>query len=256
MNNVIYAIYMFIMGTIMGSFFNVVGNRLSVNKSIVKPRSHCETCGHALEWFELIPIVSFLIQGGKCRKCHTKLSWWYPLIEIITGLFYMGSYLYYGFSYDLLMALVISSVLIITCISDFNCLIILDEVLVVGSIMVLIISFLQGGFNNLILSLLSGLLLFFFMLLVKFIGDKAFKRESLGGGDIKLSFFIGAVLGYKLAFINLVLASFLALPVAFFYLIKLKDREVPFGPFLIVSTFIIYIFSPEILELIDLLIYL
>ena len=92
--------------------------------------------------------------------------------------------------------------------------------------------------------------------ILKIIGDKAFKRESLGGGDIKLSFFIGAVLGYKLAFINLVLASFLALPVAFFYLIKLKDREVPFGPFLIISTFIIYIFSSEILELIDLLIYL
>ena len=256
MNNIIYSIYMFVVGTIMGSFFNVVGNRLSVNKSVVKPRSHCETCGHTLEWFELIPIISFLVQRGKCRKCQAKLSWLYPLIEIITGLFYLGCYLYYGFSYNLLMALVISSVLIITCISDFNYLIILDEVLVVGSILVLIISFLQGGFNNLVISLLSGLLLFFFMLLVKIVGDKAFKRESLGGGDIKLSFFIGAVLGYKLAFINLILASFLALPVAFFYLIKLKDREVPFGPFLIIATFIIYIFSPEILEFIDLLIYL
>lgn len=256
MSNVIYAIYMFIMGTVMGSFFNVVGHRLSNNKSIVKPRSHCEACNHELEWYELIPIVSFLIQGGKCLKCKVKLSWWYPLIEIITGLFYMGCYLRYGFTLDLLMALVISSVLIITCISDFNYLIILDEVLVVGSILVLIISFLQGGFNSFVISLLSGMLLFCFMLLVKIIGDKAFKRESLGGGDIKLSFFIGAVLGYKLAFINLVLASFLALPVAFFYLIKLKDREVPFGPFLIISTFIIYIFSSEILELIDLLIYL
>ena len=94
------------------------------------------------------------------------------------------------------------------------------------------------------------------MLMVKIVGDKAFKRESLGGGDIKLSLFIGLVLGYKLSFINLVLASFLALPVAFYYLIKLKDREVPFGPFLIISTFIIYIFSTQILDFIDLLIYL
>lgn len=256
MNNVIYAIYMFAIGTIMGSFFNVVGHRLSNNESIIKPRSHCESCGHNLCWYELIPIISFIIQGGKCRKCHAKLSWWYPLIEIITGLFFMVSYIHYGFTYDLLMALIISSVLIITCISDFNYLIILDEVLLVGIIGVLTVSFFQSGFNGLIISLLSGFLLFFFMLMVKIIGDKAFKRESLGGGDIKLSFFIGAVLGYKLAFINLVLASFLALPVAFYYLLKLKDREVPFGPFLIISTFAIYIFSPEILEFIDLLIYL
>ena len=168
----------------------------------------------------------------------------------------MGCYLYYGFTYDLLLALIISSVLIITCISDFNYLVILDEVLVVSSLAALVVIFLKEGFNGLIISLLSGLLMFFFMLMVKIVGDKAFKRESLGGGDIKLSLFIGLVLGYKLSFINLVLASFLALPVAFYYLVKLKDREVPFGPFLIISTFIIYIFSTQILDFIDLLIYL
>ncbi len=254
--NIIYIIYMFVIGTIMGSFFNVIGHRLSKNESAIKPRSHCEFCGHILAWYELIPIISFLIQGGKCRKCRAKLSWWYPLIEIITGLFFVGCYLYYGFTYDLLLALIISSVLIITCISDFNYLVILDEVLVVSSLAALVVIFLKEGFNGLIISLLSGLLMFFFMLMVKIVGDKAFKRESLGGGDIKLSLFIGLVLGYKLSFINLVLASFLALPIAFYYLVKLKDREVPFGPFLIISTFIIYIFSTQILEFIDLLIYL
>lgn len=254
--NIIYIIYMFVIGTIMGSFFNVIGHRLSKNESAIKPRSHCEFCGHILAWYELIPIISFLIQGGKCRKCRAKLSWWYPLIEIITGLFFVGCYLYYGFTYDLLLALIISSVLIITCISDFNYLVILDEVLVVSSLAALVVIFLKEGFNGLIISLLSGLLMFFFMLMVKIVGDKAFKRESLGGGDIKLSLFIGLVLGYKLSFINLVLASFLALPVAFYYLVKLKDREVPFGPFLIISTFIIYIFSAQILDFIDLLIYL
>ena len=254
--NIIYIIYMFVIGTIMGSFFNVIGHRLSKNESAIKPRSHCEFCGHTLAWYELIPIVSFLIQGGKCRKCRAKLSWWYPLIEIITGLFFVDCYLYYGFTYDLLLALIISSVLIITCISDFNYLVILDEVLVVSSLAALVVIFLKDGVNGLIISLLSGLLMFFFMLMVKIVGDKAFKRESLGGGDIKLSLFIGLVLGYKLSFINLVLASFLALPVAFYYLVKLKDREVPFGPFLIISTFIIYIFSTQILEFIDLLIYL
>mgnify|MGYP004574502159 FL=1 len=252
--DIIIAIYIFIIGTIMGSFFNVVAHRLSNNESIIKPGSHCENCNHLLKWYELIPIISFLIQGGRCRQCHTKLSWWYPLIEIITGLFYLFSYLYFGLSYDFFISLVISSVLVITCITDFNYLIILDEPLIVGSILIIIIKFLQGGIIDTLIAILSGLLLFFFMLLVKILGDKAFKRESLGGGDIKLSFFIGLSLGYKLAFVNLVLASLLTLPIAFYYLIKYRDREVPFGPFLIISNFIIFVFASPILEFIDYLI--
>lgn len=254
--NTLLAIYIFIIGTIMGSFFNVVGNRLSNNQSLIKPGSHCENCSHALKWYELIPLLSFLIQGGKCRKCHTKLSWWYPLIELLTGLLYLFSFLYFGLSYDFLIAIVIASVLVITCISDFNYLIILDEPVAIGSILVLIITFLKSGFTNTLVSFLSGLLLFFFMLGVKIVGDKAFKRESLGGGDIKLSFFIGVSLGYKLAFVNLVLASLLTLPIAFYYLIKYKDREVPFGPFLIISNFIIFVLANPILEFIDYLIIL
>lgn len=252
--NIIIAIYIFIIGTIMGSFFNVVAHRLSNNESIIKPGSHCESCQHLLKWYELIPIISFLIQGGRCRQCHTKLSWWYPLIEIITGLFYLFSYLYFGLSPDFFISLVISSVLVITCITDFNYLIILDEPLVIGSILIIIITLITSGLVDTLIAILSGLLLFFFMLLVKILGDKAFKRESLGGGDIKLSFFIGLSLGYKLAFVNLVLASFLTLPIAFYYLVKYKDREVPFGPFLIISNFIIFVFASPILEFIDYLI--
>ena len=252
--NVIIAIYIFIIGTIMGSFFNVVAHRLSNNESIIKPGSHCESCQHLLKWYELIPIISFLIQGGRCRQCHTKLSWWYPLIEIITGLFYLFSYLYFGLSPDFFISLVISSVLVITCITDFNYLIILDEPLVIGSILIIIITLITSGLVDTLIAILSGLLLFFFMLLVKILVDKAFKRESLGGGDIKLSFFIGLSLGYKLAFVNLVLASFLTLPIAFYYLVKYKDREVPFGPFLIISNFIIFVLASPILEFIDYLI--
>ena len=252
--NVNIAIYIFIIGTIMGSFFNVVAHRLSNNESIIKPGSHCESCQHLLKWYELIPIISFLIQGGRCRQCHTKLSWWYPLIEIITGLFYLFSYLYFGLSPDFFISLVISSVLVITCITDFNYLIILDEPLVIGSILIIIITLITSGLVDTLIAILSGLLLFFFMLLVKILGDKAFKRESLGGGDIKLSFFIGLSLGYKLAFVNLVLASLLTLPIAFYYLVKYKDREVPFGPFLIISNFIIFVLASPILEFIDYLI--
>lgn len=250
---VIYAVYIFIVGTIMGSFFNVVAHRLSNNKSIVRPRSHCEVCNHELAWYELIPLLSFIFQGGKCRKCHTKISWWYPAVELITGLFYLFSFLYFGFTYDFLICLVIASLVVIISISDFNYLIILDEPLIVGSLLVLFLNYLKNGFVGFGTSLLSGILLFLFFLFIKLIGDAVFKRESLGGGDIKLCFFIGAVLGYRLSFISIVIGSFLALPVALFYLIKEKEREIPFGPFLIIATWIVFLFSSYITEFIELL---
>ena len=251
--NVIIAIYIFIIGTIMGSFFNVVAHRLSNNESIIKPGSHCESCQHLLKWYELIPIISFLIQGGRCRQCHTKLSWWYPLIEIITGIFYLFSYLYFGLSPDFFISLVISSVLVITCITDFNYLIILDEPLVIGSILIIIITLITSGLVDTLIAILSGLLLFFFMLLVKILGDKAFKRESLGGGDIKLAFFIGCTLGLRLAFVSLIIASFLALPYASYYVVKKQEREIPFGPFLITGVLITFMLSNQIRFVLDLI---
>jgi len=237
----------------MGSFFHVVAHRLSNNLSIISPGSHCEGCNHYLKWYELIPILSYVIQRGKCRVCHMKLSIWYPFVEFITGSLYLFSFLYFGLSYEFLISIVICSLLVIICISDFNYLIILDEPLIIGSVLVLFIHYLKGGFSLFISNLLGGVLLFLFMLFIKILGDFVFKRESLGGGDIKLSFFIGVVLGYKLALPNLVLACFLTLPFATYYLIKTREKEIPFGPFLIISTFIIYIFSDPILSFIEIL---
>ena len=79
MENTLISIYLFIIGTIFGSFYTVVGSRRPVNESIIKPGSHCTTCNHFLKWYELIPIISWVIQGGKCRKCKTKLSLIYPI---------------------------------------------------------------------------------------------------------------------------------------------------------------------------------
>ena len=84
---VYYIIIFFIIGLIMGSFFGVVGTRLSEGKSIIRPGSHCTYCNHELKWYELIPVFSYLIQGGKCRNCKKKLSVFYPIIELITGIF-------------------------------------------------------------------------------------------------------------------------------------------------------------------------
>ena len=90
-------VYLFIVGLFFGSFFNCIANRLSKNESIIRPASHCENCKHELAWYELIPVFSYLFLKGKCKKCHTKLSIWYPLTEIATGLLFALSYLKFGF---------------------------------------------------------------------------------------------------------------------------------------------------------------
>lgn len=91
------------------------------------------------------------------------------------------------------------------------------------------------------------------MYLVKLFGDKAFKRESLGGGDIKLAFFIGCTLGLRLAFVSLIIASFLALPYASYYVVNKQEREIPFGPFLITGVLITFMLSNQIRFVLDLI---
>ncbi len=85
----IIIVYMFIIGAVLGSFYMVVGDRLSNNESIVVPRSHCSKCNHILSWYELIPIVSYIIQRGKCKNCHTKLSISYMLLCLHYLIVYM-----------------------------------------------------------------------------------------------------------------------------------------------------------------------
>ena len=216
-------VLLFVLGLVMGSFFMVVGSRLPKEESIVRPRSHCDSCGHILKWYELIPVLSYVLQAGKCSKCHTKLSVMYPLIELINGFLFSLSYALYGFSYEMIAFLVISSILILIFVSDFQYMIILDEPLIIGSLIILLLKLYYFGFATFTRSIYSGLIMFVFMLLVKICGDKAFKRESLGGGDVKLVTFFGFVFGVRLSFVSVVLGSFLAFPYAIFCSEPIKE---------------------------------
>lgn len=249
----IIIVYMFIIGAVLGSFYMVVGDRLPNNESIVTPRSHCSKCNHTLSWYELIPIVSYIIQRGKCKNCHTKLSISYMLIEILSGTLFALSYYLYGFNYEFFMSIIISSLLIIIYVSDFKYLIINDEPLIIAITLSIITNFIFLGTIKGLYLIISGLVMFIFMYLVKLFGDKAFKRESLGGGDIKLAFFIGCTLGLRLAFVSLIIASFLALPYASYYVVKKQEREIPFGPFLITGVLITFMLSNQIRFVLELI---
>jgi prepilin signal peptidase PulO-like enzyme (type II secretory pathway) len=246
-------ISLFIIGSLFGSFYCCIANRLSKNESIVTPGSHCENCNHRLTWYELIPIFSFIIQGGKCRKCKIKLSYEYLIVEIVTGLLFMLSFAIYQFSYSTLTMIVLSSLLIITYISDFKYMVILDEVLIPGIILLIVILFFQYNANFVLQSLLRGLVIFGLLLVIKLIGDKVYKQESLGWGDVKLSFIAGLLLGFKLGLVYLFVGALIALPYGLILRLIQNDILMPFGPFLITSLYLVFIFSPYINRLLSIL---
>ncbi len=244
---------LFIMGTIFASFYTVVGMRLPNGKSIISPRSHCESCNRILKWYELIPIISFFITSGRCRACNAKISLIYPLIELLGGILFVLSYLIFGFTYNTLIMLIISSLLIIIFVSDFKYFVILDSPLLISSILIFIIRYLDLGLKNTLIYVLCGFSMFVTMYLIKLLGDRLFKRESLGGGDIKLSFVMGLVLGFRLGIFSLIIASFLALPYAFYLIYSKKaDNEMPFGPFLISALLIVFMFISYFQDFINL----
>lgn len=236
----VICVYLFIIGLFLGSFYYVVASRIPKNESIIFPRSHCVNCSHKLDWYELIPVFSYLFLKGKCRVCKTHISIQYPLVELTTGLLFAISYHFFGFSYETLVSLILVSIVVITTISDCQYMVILDEVLAIGSILILIIFFVAGGLEFTIRHIISGLLLFAIMLAVKLIGDRSFKQESLGWGDVKLTFVAGLLLGFKLGIIYIFLGAFTALPYALYTTLKNKNTMIPFGPFLVISMLIIY----------------
>lgn len=233
-------ILLFILGTIFGSFYNVVAYRLPKGESIVYPSSHCPNCNHKLKPLELIPILSYILQKGRCVNCKQKISIFYPIAEIICGLLFVICYLSFGISFDLIIALTFTSLLIIVILSDYYYMIIEDSVLIVFSLLLIIEIYFINGLDVLLHSLLSALISFIIMLLLKLFGDFIFKRESMGGGDIKLMAVFGLIIGWELSIIAIFLSAFIALPVSVFIMKTNKNHEIPYGPFLSMAALIIY----------------
>lgn len=238
---VYYMITFFIFGTILGSFYNVVGYRLPKGESILFPPSHCTKCNHRLGPLELIPIASFFLQGRKCKNCHEKISWFYSFFEFTCGFLFAVSYLIFGLSLDLLVALTFISMLSIIVLSDYEYMIIPDEVLIFFGISLVIEFFIRDGWSATFGYLLQGLLAFFTMWGIKKLGDYLFKRESMGGGDIKLMFLFGLVLGYPLAILSIFLGSIIGLPISLIIVAKKSSHEIPFGPFLSLGALILFL---------------
>ena len=243
----------FILGIIFGSFYNVVGYRVPKGESLLYPSSHCTKCNHKLGALELIPILSFIIQKGKCKNCKAKISWFYPIFEFSSGILFALSYIVFGFSLECLLSIVFISMLLIIIISDYQTMIIPDEVLIVFSMMIITIKYFIVGIEGVGISLLHALGSFAFMFLLKLFGDFLFKKESMGGGDIKLLGVYGLMFGFPMSIVSVFLAAILGLPISLIMIKKSDSHEIPFGPFLAVAAILIVLLKLDFNILLKLL---
>ena len=244
------AIFIFIIGLVLGSFYNVIGMRLPLNKSIIKPGSHCLKCNHFLSWYENIPIISYLFLIGKCRKCKNKITLMYPAMELLTGLLFLFCYLIFGINEYFFISIIIASLLVVVFITDALYMVILDEAIIISGLLIFITTLIYSGIAPAFIMLRDGVVIFALLYLIMLFGNYLFKKESLGGGDIKLSFIAGMVLGPFMGIFYLVLASFLALPYAL-YLNAKKKNILPFGPFLATSLLYCYLNHEALIEFLN-----
>ncbi|PJE58020.1 MAG: prepilin peptidase [Candidatus Portnoybacteria bacterium CG10_big_fil_rev_8_21_14_0_10_36_7] len=249
------AIIIFLLGLSVGSFLNVLIYRLEIDKSVFKGRSFCSQCKTTLGWLDLIPVVSFVLIKGKCRYCKKPISWQYPIVELAVGfLFFIIANFFFVDESIMSLAQTIylwiaSSLLVVIFVYDFKHLEVPDILVVLGVGVTLIASFfgkitLSGG----ILQALLGTLIcagFFFALVV-------ISRERwMGWGDVKLGLFLGLLLGWQKVLVAMFLAFFIG-AICGIILIMVKKKgmksQMPFGPFLVISTFIAIFFSAQLIN--------
>ena len=243
-----FHIYVVILLFLTGLLFGTIAILIGLKRPLKLKRigSYCVECNEQYEWYQLIPIVSFFINKGECPYCHKKLSIWYPILELLSGVLFAAAYVKYGFSYELIIMLLMISLSVNIFVSDFKHFIILDGPIIVFSILVLLLKYIFFGFKVFLLSICSGAIVFIFMFSIRFLGSKTFKQDSLGGGDVKLALLFGFILGLRLSVVSLILGAFLAFPYAIYFTIKGKDQEIPFGPFLVLGLDIVFIFMKYI----------
>ena len=236
----LYLIIFFILGTYFGSFFTVIGLRLPKNENFTTSHSHCDSCMHELKLYDMVPILSFLFQRGKCRYCKAKIDPLSTFVEFFTGLLFAVSYYSFGFTWEFAIGLGIVSLLMIVLVSDLTYLIIPDEVLIFFSIYFIVFQILNLGIVGALLKVVSGIFLFSVLYFIMLIGNKVLKKECLGGGDIKMMFVFGLILEPLLGTLSIFLGSFIALPISLILLRNQDEKQIPFGPFLLIALAIIY----------------
>lgn len=239
-----------VFGALLGSFLNVCILRLPVGESIVRPRSRCPKCGAPVLWYDNLPILSWLVLRGRCRHCAQPISVQYPLIEAIVAALWGGAAWYYGLTVTALSAAIFGTLLLGIAITDARHYIIPDEFSVGGLMAGLALSAFNGlpGFGIASLGAAAGFALLY---AVAWAGAKAFGKEAMGGGDIKMMAMVGSFVGWRGVLITVFGGALLGTLVFVPLLLVRRGKEaplVPFGVFLAAAAAGTFIFGQQLLD--------
>lgn len=248
-------VFVFLLGLLIGSFLNVCIYRLPIGRSIVFPSSRCTECGTPIAWYDNVPLASFLVLRGKCRSCGRPISWRYPAVELMNALCMLWSFRSFGSGGEAVLVMVFCAALIVVTFIDLDHQIIPDAITLPGMLTGLALaplymsaladplplylesivpadSFYARALLNSLIGLVFGAAP---LLLIGWAWERIRHVEAMGGGDIKLMGMVGSFLGWKSAFLTIMLGA-ISGSLAGGALILLKkqsaDNVIPFGPFL------------------------
>tara|TARA_B100000927_G_scaffold107143_1_gene86640 strand:- start:5 stop:769 length:765 start_codon:yes stop_codon:yes gene_type:complete len=249
----VYYIIVFIFGSIWGSFSNVCINRIPDNISVVQGRSHCPSCKKMINWYDNIPLISFIILKAKCRSCSTKISSKYFLVELISAISFVFIFYLFGFSLTTLLLFILSISFIIIFFIDLKHFIIPNEItyplMVIGFIKSFDPNLNMDLFPDFMNSLIGGLFGYMIIWLIIFIYKKLRDKEGMGLGDAKLLSVIGFWFGWVSIPFVIFFSSTVALLSALPDLIKNKKNlssQIPFGPYIIIGCLMFLVFNEQI----------
>ena len=242
--------FVILFGLLIGSFLNVVIYRFPLGESIAFPPSHCTKCDHQIRPWENIPLLSYLFLRGKCSSCKTTISARYPLIEALTSIAFYLTYLKFGLTWDLPVFALFGGLLIAIAFIDIDHLIIPDSMVVIGLLPGFYLWF--GGDSAVLVTQFFGLVgLGAIFWAIRYFGEKAFKKEAMGFGDVKFAAMAGWVLGWDVGIVSMFLA-FLSATLLFAVLIPVgvidRKQQVPFGPFICIGIWLGLMGGQEIID--------
>ena len=231
----------FVIGSIVGSFYNVCIYRLPNDLDVVSKSSFCTSCKYKIPFYLNIPIISYILNFGKCKNCKNKISISYLVVEVLTASLFVYAYMLYGISFNSLAFIIFYSGLLIIFFTDFKYYLILDKITIPLSIVGLVFTFFN--FNpfdvDILSSLMGGVVGYLVIYIIRFLFFKIRKVEGMGLGDAKLFLMIGIWLGIKSIYLILASSALVGAIVGsliiYFYK-KDKDFQIPYGCFIVIAS--------------------
>lgn len=244
----------FIFGSIIGSFLNVCIYRIPLGKSIVFPNSFCPFCEKSIQWYDNIPLISFLVLKGKCRTCKRPIPFRYFIVELITALSTAGLLYYFSITPAFFIYWLFTCMLIVVIFVDIEHQEIPDVISIPGVFLGIILitafridpsgEYVKAFLNSFLGALVGGGSMF----LMGYIGEIIFKKEALGGGDVKLMAMIGAFIGWKLVLLTFFMAPLFGAGAGIFMKIRFRKEVIAYGPYLSLAALVSLIYGNRFLD--------